>query len=362
MRSSTSAEGAPPRPCSSQVYQVGPMLARCATSSRRSPTVRRRFGGKSESGRVELGAAASQVRPKLVLAWDGFVHPVSHYPMIVSRLYQNTPDTQMCLQETGRLAPGATTGSQKDEIMARYRDKKVVVIGGTSGMGLATARHLSEQGASVLVTGRTETDIQTARAMLGDRAVVRSDVGSMADIRALPSIIREHLGSIDLLFVNAGINVGAPFGAIAEDVYGQAFRVNTKGPYFTVQTLAPLINDGGAIVFTTSVANVRGLPGASVYAATKAAVRSMVRSFAGELLDRNIRVNAVSPGPIDTPILAKSLGEEAAEQARAMFRQKNPMKRFGTSEEIARAVAFLGFEATYTTGAELPVDGGASQL
>jgi NAD(P)-dependent dehydrogenase (short-subunit alcohol dehydrogenase family) len=248
------------------------------------------------------------------------------------------------------------------ERMMRYEGKRVVVIGGTSGMGFATACYLLDEGARVVVTGRVEQDLRTAREKLGQALVVKSDSSSSPEIRALPAKIAENLGRIDLLFVNAGINVSAPLEQTSEEAYDRAFAVNTKGPYFTVQSLAPLVVDGGAIVFTTSVANVRGLPGASAYAATKAAVRSMVRSFAREFSSRNIRVNAVSPGPIDTPILAKSLGEAAAEKARAQFRESNPMKRLGTPEEIARAVAFLAFEATYTTGAELPVDGGASQL
>lgn len=246
--------------------------------------------------------------------------------------------------------------------MGRYDGRRVVVIGGTSGMGLATARHLLDEGARVLVTGRSEAGLAAARTALGEAAVVGSDAGSMADIQALPARVQEHLGGIDLLFINAGINIAGPFDALTEAAYDQGFAVNTKGPYFIVQTLAPLIAAGGAIVLTTSIANVKGMPGASAYAATKAALRSLVRSFARELLARNIRVNAVSPGPIDTPILAKSLGAVAAEEARTLFRNTNPMRRLGAPDEIARAVAFLAFEATYTTGAELPVDGGASQL
>jgi NAD(P)-dependent dehydrogenase (short-subunit alcohol dehydrogenase family) len=246
--------------------------------------------------------------------------------------------------------------------MQRYVGKKVVVIGGTSGMGLATARYLLEEGARVLVTGRSAADLQIARETLGDASVVASDVTSSVDIHALRPRVAQHLGGIDLLFVNAGINVSSGFEATTEEAFEQSFAVNARGPYFIVQTLAPLLADGGAIVFTTSVANVRGLPGTGVYSASKAALRSMVRTFARELVPRMIRVNAVSPGPIDTPILAKSLGVEAAEKARAQYRDANPMKRFGTGEEIARAVAFLAFEATFTTGAELPVDGGASQL
>jgi NAD(P)-dependent dehydrogenase (short-subunit alcohol dehydrogenase family) len=145
-------------------------------------------------------------------------------------------------------------------------------------------------------------------------------------------------------------------------VYDELLTVNAKGPYFTVQKLAPLMARGGAVVLTTSVANVKGLPMVSAYSASKAALRSMTRTLARELLPRGIRVNAVSPGPIDTGILERTLPKEAAERTRAQMTENNPMKRFGHPEEVAKAVMFLAFEATFTTGAEMPVDGGASQL
>jgi NAD(P)-dependent dehydrogenase (short-subunit alcohol dehydrogenase family) len=147
-----------------------------------------------------------------------------------------------------------------------------------------------------------------------------------------------------------------------ESVYDEVLTVNTKGPYFTVQRLVPLMAAGGAVVLTTSVLDVKGQPMVSVYAASKAALRSMTRSLARELLPRGIRVNAVSPGPIETGILRKVLPTEEAQATEAQMRENNPMKRFGRPEEIARAVAFLAFEATFTTGAELPVDGGTSML
>jgi len=145
-------------------------------------------------------------------------------------------------------------------------------------------------------------------------------------------------------------------------MYDELFAVNAKGSYFTVQKLAPLMNEGGAVVFTTSVANVRGFPMISAYSASKAALRSMARSLACELLPRGIRVNAVSPGPIDTGILEKSMPKEAADQTKHQMSESNPMKGLGRPEEVAKALVFLAFDATYTTGAELVVDGGASQL
>lgn len=247
-------------------------------------------------------------------------------------------------------------------MIQRYSGKKVVIIGGTSGIGLATARHLLDEGAKVLVTGRSSSSLQNAHRKISEAIIIRSDLSSLQEIHALAPRIQEEFGNIDLLFVNAGINASGPIEGVTEELYDEAFAVNAKGPFFTITAITPLIAAGGSIVITTSVANMKALPNTSIYAATKAALRSMVRAFARELLPRNIRVNAVSPGPIDTPVLERSLGEEQAKIARSHFREINPMQRIGTPGEVAHAVAFLGFEATYTTGAELPVDGGASQL
>lgn len=247
--------------------------------------------------------------------------------------------------------------------MDRYDGRRAVITGGTSGMGLATAALLADRGARVLVTGRTEAGLASARQRLGpDAIVVRSDAGSRSDIEALADRVRADLGAVDLLFLNAGGARSVPFEATPEDVYDELFAVNAKGPYFTVQKLAPLLADGSGVVLTTSVMDVKGLPHTSAYAASKAALRSMARTLARELLPRNIRVNAVSPGPIDTPILGRTMSTEAAEAARRGYRETNPMKRMGRPEEIAKAVVFLAFEATFTTGAELTVDGGAAQL
>jgi len=245
----------------------------------------------------------------------------------------------------------------------RFSGRTALITGGTNGFGRATAELLIAGGARVLVTGRTATSIEETRATLGQRAVVvRSDAASLSDTVALADRARAELGELDLLFVNAGIARSASLAETDEAVYDEAFATNTKGAYFTVQALAPLIVDGGAVVMSTSVANVKGLPLTSVYAASKAALRSMTRTFARELLPRGIRVNAISPGPIDTGVLERSLPADVVERSRAQMVANNPMARFGRTEEVARAVAFLAFDATYTTGAELPVDGGVSQL
>lgn len=248
--------------------------------------------------------------------------------------------------------------------MDRYAGKKAVVTGGTIGMGLATVKALLAGGAEVLLTGRNEKNLEAARRELGPRAhVVRSDTSSLADIEALARVVEEKLGRVDFVFINAGIAQLTPMGNISEAEYDQTFDINAKGAYFTVQRLAPLVRDGGSFVFTTSVANVTGVPGMSVYAGSKAALRSFAQGFAAELLPRGIRVNAVSPGFIKTPTLG--VASATKEELAAFEKEGNattPMGRIGTAEEVAKAVLFLAFEATFTTGAELPVDGGLTQV
>ena len=248
--------------------------------------------------------------------------------------------------------------------MKRYEGKKVVIIGGTSGMGLATAKMLLDGGARVLVTGRSEAGLESARKELGtDAYVVSSDARSLTDIDALASRVKAEFDTFDLLFVNAGFSIPAPFESVTEAVYDEMFNLNAKGPFFAVQKLMPMISRGGSVVLTTSIANVKGMPSQSTYGAAKAALRSFARVLAAELLPLDIRVNAVTPGPIDTGILENVFRDkDMATQTRVHASGMVPMKRFGTSEEIAKAVLFLAFDATFTIGAELPVDGGWSQL
>jgi NAD(P)-dependent dehydrogenase (short-subunit alcohol dehydrogenase family) len=248
--------------------------------------------------------------------------------------------------------------------MERYQGKKVVIIGGTSGIGLATAKMLIDGGAGVLVTGHSQAGLESAQKELGkDALVVSSDARSLTDIDALASRVKAEFGAFDLLFVNAGFSIRAPLESVTEAIYDEMFNLNAKGPFFAVQKLAPLINRGGAVVLTTAAANVKGMATLAAYVAAKAALRSFARVLAAELLPREIRVNPVTPGPIDTPILGKAFPEkDAAAHVREQMSNMSPMKRFGTSDEIAKAVLFLAFDATFTTGAELPVDGGWSQL
>ncbi len=248
--------------------------------------------------------------------------------------------------------------------MEQYQGKKVVIIGGTSGMGLATAKMLLDGGARVLVTGRSHAGLESAQKELGKGAlVVSSDARSLTEIDALAVRAKAEFDTIDLLFVNAGFSIPTPLDSVTEAIYDEMFNLNAKGPFFAVQKLAPMINRGGSVVLTTSIANVKGLPGQATYGAAKAALRSFARVLAAELLPQDIRVNAVSPGPIDTGILEKVFPtEEMRTRVKGHTVGIIPMKRFGTSEEIAKAALFLAFDATFTTGAELPVDGGWSQI
>lgn len=245
----------------------------------------------------------------------------------------------------------------------RYAGTNAVVIGGTHGMGLATAKMLVEGGAKVLVTGRNGKNVEDARRALGTEAhVVRSDASDMSDIALLAAVVGQKLGRIDFLHVNVGVAELEPFEQVTEASYDRQFNVNTKGAFFTVQRLSPLIRDGGSIVMTSSVADEGGEAGMSVYSATKAALVSFASGFAVELLGRGIRVNVVSPGFIKTP--TKGVAGLSAEEREAFEKVGNevtPMKRHGTPEEVARAVLFLAFEATFTTGAKLAVDGGLGQ-
>jgi NAD(P)-dependent dehydrogenase (short-subunit alcohol dehydrogenase family) len=243
--------------------------------------------------------------------------------------------------------------------------KVAVITGGTTGIGLATAKLFIGEGARVIVTGRNPATINAAQAELGDNAIViPSDATSRPDMDALAAKVKKTFGKLDVLFVNAGYGHFMPFEAVTETVYDEMLNLNAKGPYFIVQKLAPLMPEGSSVVFTTSIANVKAVPTLSAYGAAKAALRAMTRSIAAELLPRGIRVNAVTPGPIGATDILQKVGmpKEAKDQVYLQMAESTPMKRLGRPEEIAKAVAFLAIDATFTTGAELPVDGGWSQL
>ncbi|MBX4973575.1 SDR family oxidoreductase [Rhizobium lentis] len=247
--------------------------------------------------------------------------------------------------------------------MSRFQGKKAAIIGGTHGMGLAVAQALIAGSAEVLITGRNEKNLADARRVIGGSVhAVRSDIASMADIAVLGAEIGQKFGDIDFLHVNAGVSELEPFGRVTEASYDRQFNINTKGAFFTTQRLIPFIKRGGAIVFTTSIAEDSGIPGMAVYSATKAALQAFGKVLAAELLPRGIRVNMVSPGFIDTPTMGVA-GASAEERAAFMKigDAVTPMKRHGTPDEVARAVLFLAFDATFTTGERIKVDGGLGQ-
>jgi NAD(P)-dependent dehydrogenase (short-subunit alcohol dehydrogenase family) len=247
----------------------------------------------------------------------------------------------------------------------RLKNKTALITGGNSGIGLATAKQFVKEGAYVFITGRRDSELAVAAKEIGTNVTaVQGDVSNMADLDRLFAQIKREKGSLDIVFANAGVAKFAPFGKITEDLYDSIFDVNVKGLLFTVQKALPLLPDGASIILNASIVGSKGLASNSVYSATKAAVRSFARTWTTDLKDRRIRVNAVSPGSIDTPGLNSLLASsEAGEQRRKMISSVVPLGRFGTSDEIAKAVMFLASDdSSYVTGIELFVDGGVAQV
>jgi NAD(P)-dependent dehydrogenase (short-subunit alcohol dehydrogenase family) len=249
--------------------------------------------------------------------------------------------------------------------MKRLEGKVAVITGGNSGIGLATAKRLQEEGAKVAIAGRSSKTLAEAVKTIGNGVLaVQADVAKFTDIDKLYAEVSRKLGKIDVLFVNAGVAKFAPLAETSESTYDENFDINIKGAYFTIQKALPFLNDGASIILNTSVAGSTGASGASAYSATKAALRSLARTAASELVGRGIRVNAVAPGPIVTPILDRTgLSKEAFDEFAKEIIANVPMKRFGQPEEVAGAVAFLASQdASYITGIELNVDGGYGQI
>ena len=243
--------------------------------------------------------------------------------------------------------------------------KIAVITGANSGIGLATAKRFVEEGAHVVITGRREKELKEAAAFIGrDVTTVAGDVSRLEDLHRLYAVVKEKHGQIDILFAKAGGGTVAPLATATESHFDKIFDVNVKGLFFTVQKALPLFKDGGSIILTSSNANVLGVPAFTAYAASKAAVRSFARGWTMELKDRKIRVNSMSPGPIETPALEKAgLTAEQAEQAAAQFASQVPLGRRGKPEEIAAVVVFLASdESSYITGVDLAVDGGMAQV
>jgi len=249
--------------------------------------------------------------------------------------------------------------------MKRLEGKVAVVTGGNSGIGLATAKRLQDEGARVAISGRNQQTLDEAVNTIGNGVLaVRADVSKLTDVDQLYAQVSKKLGKIDVLFVNAGVAKFAPFADTSESTYDEQFDINIKGAYFTIQKALPFLNDGASIIVNTSVADQKGTAGTSAYSATKAALRSLARTTAAELAVRGIRVNAVAPGPIVTPIFVRTgLPQEAIDEFAKEIISKVPMKRFGQPEEVAGTVAFLASQdASYITGVEINVDGGLGQI
>ncbi len=249
--------------------------------------------------------------------------------------------------------------------MKRLEGKVAVVTGGNSGIGLATARRFAEEGAHVFITGRRQAELDAAVKQIGKQATgVQGDVGSLRDLDRLYAEVKRQHGRIDILFANAGTAELAPLGAITEEHFDRIFGVNVKGLLFTVQKALPLFRDSGSIILNASIVASKGMEAFSVYSATKAAVRSFARTWTVDLKGRGIRVNAISPGPIDTPGYNNlGLTGEQIEEFKKNIVATVPMGRMGDPDEIAKAALFLASDdSSYVTGVELFVDGGMAQI
>jgi NAD(P)-dependent dehydrogenase (short-subunit alcohol dehydrogenase family) len=247
----------------------------------------------------------------------------------------------------------------------KFAGKIAVVTGGSSGMGFATAKRFVEEGMDhVFITGRRNKPLDSAVAEIGKKVTaVQGDVANLSDLDRLYETVKKHDRKIDVIFANAGLAMLAPFGKIDEQFFDLHFDTNVKGLFFSVQKGLPLMNDGGSIILNGSIADIKGFPAMSVYSATKAAVRSFARTWTNDLRERRIRVNVLSPGHIDTPIMESLQQGEALVQMKKQMENNIPLGRLGDPDEIARAVSFLASDdASYISGAELYVDGGVAQV
>jgi NAD(P)-dependent dehydrogenase (short-subunit alcohol dehydrogenase family) len=278
--------------------------------------------------------------------------------------------TMLPLKEEPRFNIEKTKNKNEKHLSNRHgkqlAGKIAVITGGSSGIGLATAKRFVEEGAHVVITGRREKELKEAAAFIKRNVTTFvGDVSRLEDLDRLYAVVKNKHGHIDVLFANAGAGTIEPLAVATEAHFDQTFDVNVKGLFFTVQKALPLFKDGGSIILTSSVTNVLGAPGYSVYAASKAAVRNFARAWTMELKDRKIRVNSMSPGPTDTPALEKTTGLTAkqAKQAAAQYATQIPMGRRGKPEELAAGVLFLASdESSFITGIDLPVDGGLAQV
>ena len=249
--------------------------------------------------------------------------------------------------------------------MARLDGKIALITGGNSGIGFTTAETFIREGAKVVILGRRKDAVEEASEKLGPSATgIVGDVSNLSDLDSLYSEIKEKFGKLDIVFANAGVARLGHVSEVDEDFYDLHMDINVKGLFFTVQKALPLLNDGASIILNASAAHCMGFPNFSVYSATKAAVRSFSRSLATDLKDRQIRVNTISPGPIETPIFGKfGLSEQEAKQMGESFTQSVPLGRLGSSQDIANGALFLASdESSFVTGIDLPIDGGTAQV
>jgi NAD(P)-dependent dehydrogenase (short-subunit alcohol dehydrogenase family) len=241
-------------------------------------------------------------------------------------------------------------------VTQKLEGKTAVITGGTEGIGLATAKRFVEEGAYVFITGRRQKELDEA--IGANVSGVQGDVANMADLDRLYEIVGKVKGRIDIVFANAGVGEFVPFGSVTEEHFDKLFHINVRGTLFTVQKALPLLNDGGSIILTGSVASVKGTSAFGVYAASKAAIRSFVRTWTTDLKDRRIRSNVVSPGPINTPLASRQSADVIERIVSTV-----PMGRMGEPEEVAKVALFLASDdSSFVTGIELFVDGGRAQI
>jgi NAD(P)-dependent dehydrogenase (short-subunit alcohol dehydrogenase family) len=245
--------------------------------------------------------------------------------------------------------------------MKRYEGKVAVVTGGNSGIGLATAKAFAREGAAVVISGRDEKTLKSAEAEIGNGAMaVRADASKLSDLDALFEKVKARHKKIDALFVNAGVGKFVPFDQVTEAFYDEIMDINVKGVFFTVQKALPLMSSGAGVVLNASINGHKGMPGTTVYGPAKAAVLNLARTMSADLVSKGIRVNSISPGPIQSAILNRmGMSEDKLKETREWIQGQIPMKRFGTGDEIAEAVLYLCSPAAgFTIGADLVIDGG----
>ncbi|HEY4149475.1 MAG TPA: glucose 1-dehydrogenase [Chitinophagaceae bacterium] len=247
----------------------------------------------------------------------------------------------------------------------KLKDKVAVITGGSSGIGLGIAKRFAEEGAKVAITGRNQATIDQALKEIGPNGLgIQGDVSKLDDLSRVYQVVEKKFGKIDTLIVNAGVYIIGPLSGFTEEQFDKVSDINFKGAFFSVQKALPVLKDGASVILVSSTVNGKGIPNHAAYSATKAAVRSLARSFSAELLDRKIRVNALSPGPIDTPVF--STVTSSREEAKAMMEAMGnftPVKRVGTADEIAAAALYLASdESAFMLGAEILLDGGLRDI